>query len=67
MAYISNEVINEIRNKTDIVDVVSKYVTLNKAGKNYIGVCPFHDDHSPSMSVSTEDVRRTLLSCSAIS
>ena len=63
MAYISNEVINEIRNKTDIVDVVSKYVTLNKAGKNYIGVCPFHDDHSPSMSVSPEKQIFTCFSC----
>ena len=34
MAYISNEVINEIRNKTDIVDVVSKYINLTKTGKN---------------------------------
>ena len=54
MAYISNEIINEIRNKTDIVEVVSRYVNLTKTGKNYIGVCPFHDDHSPSMSVSPE-------------
>ena len=65
MAYISNEVINEIRNKTDIVDIVSKYVTLNKAGKNYIGVCPFHDDHSPSMSVSPEKQIFTCFSCGA--
>lgn len=65
MAYISNEVINEIRNKTDIVDVVSKYVNLTKKGKNYIGVCPFHDDHSPSMSVSPEKQIFTCFSCGA--
>ncbi len=65
MAYISNEVINEIRNKTDIVDVVSKYVSLTKKGKNYIGVCPFHDDHSPSMSVSPEKQIFTCFSCGA--
>lgn len=65
MAYISNEVINEIRNKTDIVDVVSKYVNLTKRGKNYIGVCPFHDDHSPSMSVSPEKQIFTCFSCGA--
>ena len=65
MAYISNEVINEIRNKTDIVDVVSKYVNLTKTGKNYIGVCPFHDDHSPSMSVSPEKQIFTCFSCGA--
>lgn len=65
MAYISNEVINEIRNKTDIVDVVSRYVNLTKKGKNYIGVCPFHDDHSPSMSVSPEKQIFTCFSCGA--
>lgn len=65
MAYISNEVINEIRNKTDIVEVVSKYVNLTKKGKNYIGVCPFHDDHSPSMSVSPEKQIFTCFSCGA--
>ena len=65
MAYISNEIINEIRNKTDIVDVVSRYVNLTKKGKNYIGVCPFHDDHSPSMSVSPEKQIFTCFSCGA--
>ena len=65
MAYISNETINEIRNKTDIVEVVSRYVNLTKTGKNYIGVCPFHDDHSPSMSVSPEKQIYTCFSCGA--
>lgn len=65
MAYISNEVINEIRNKTDIVDVISRYVTLTKKGKNYFGVCPFHDDHSPSMSVSPDKQIYTCFSCGA--
>ena len=62
MAYISNEIINEIRNKTDIVEVVSRYVNLTKTGKNYIGVCPFH---SPSMSVSPEKQIYTCFSCGA--
>lgn len=65
MHYISNEIINEIRNKTDIVEIVSKYVNLTKKGKNYIGVCPFHDDHSPSMSVSPEKQIYTCFSCGA--
>lgn len=65
MAYISNEVINEIRKKSDIVEVVSRYVNLTKAGKNYLGVCPFHDDHSPSMSVSPEKQIYTCFSCGA--
>ncbi|MGN1312303.1 MAG: DNA primase [Bacilli bacterium] len=65
MTYISNDVMNEIRNKTDIVDVISKYVSLTKRGKNYFGVCPFHDDHSPSMSVSPEKQIYTCFSCGA--
>ncbi len=65
MTYINNEVVNEIRNKTDIVDVISKYVNLTKKGKNYFGVCPFHDDHSPSMSVSPDKQIYTCFSCGA--
>lgn len=65
MNYISNDVINEIRNKTDIVEVVSRYINLTKTGKNYIGVCPFHDDHSPSMSVSPEKQIFTCFACGA--
>lgn len=65
MSNISNELINEIRTKTDIVEVISKYVSLNKRGKNYFGVCPFHDDHSPSMSVSPEKQIYTCFSCGA--
>lgn len=62
---ITNEVINEIRNKTDIIEVVSNYVPLTQRGKNYFGVCPFHDDHSPSMSVSKEKQIYTCFSCGA--
>ena len=65
MARISNEVINEIRSKTNIIDVVTKYVPLVKKGKNYFGVCPFHDDHSPSMSGSEEKQIYTCFSCGA--
>jgi len=62
---ITNEMINEIRNKNDIVDVISKYIPLTQRGKNYFGVCPFHDDHSPSMSVSKEKQIFTCFSCGA--
>lgn len=62
---ITNEMINEIRNKLDIVEVISKYVPLTQRGKNYFGVCPFHDDHSPSMSVSREKQIFTCFSCGA--
>ena len=62
---ITNEMINEIRNKLDIVEVISNYVPLTQRGKNYFGVCPFHDDHSPSMSVSKEKQIYTCFSCGA--
>ena len=62
---INNDVINEIRNKSDIVSIISNYVPLTKRGKNYFGVCPFHDDHSPSMSVSPEKQIYTCFSCGA--
>lgn len=52
MAYISEEEINSIRDKANIVDIIADYMPLNKAGNDYVGVCPFHDDHSPSMHVS---------------
>lgn len=62
---ITNEMINEIRNKIDIVEVISNYLPLTQRGKNYFGVCPFHDDHSPSMSVSPEKQIFTCFSCGA--
>jgi len=65
MSYINNEVINEIRNKNDIVEVISKYVALVKRGKNYFGICPFHDDNHPSMSVSGDKQIYTCFSCGA--
>ena len=51
---MNNDLINEIRNKLDIVNVISSYISLEKKGRNYFGLCPFHDDHSPSLSVSPE-------------
>lgn len=62
---ITNEMINEIRNKVDIVEVISNYIPLVQRGKNYFCVCPFHDDHSPSMSVSKEKQIFTCFSCGA--
>ena len=62
---LENNVINEIRNSVDIVDVISGYLPLTVRGKNYFGVCPFHDDHSPSMSVSKEKQIYTCFSCGA--
>jgi len=65
MAQLSTELINEIRNNIDIVSIISNYVVLTKKGKNYFGVCPFHDDHSPSMSVSSDKQIYKCFSCGA--
>lgn len=49
-----DDVIEEIREKNDIVDVISQYVSLKKKGSSYFGLCPFHNEKSPSFSVSRE-------------
>ncbi len=65
MSMIETEVINNIRNSIDIVDIVSGYMPLIPKGKNYFGVCPFHDDKNPSMSVSKDKQIYTCFSCGA--
>ncbi len=59
------EVINEIRRKVDIVDIIGERIPLVARGKNYFGVCPFHEDTHPSMSVSREKQIYTCFSCHA--
>ena len=54
MVRYSDELIDEIRNNNDIVDVIGSYLPLIQKGKNHFAVCPFHDDHSPSMSISRQ-------------
>ena len=61
----NQDIINEVREKNDIVDVISEKIPLEKRGKNYFGVCPFHDDTNPSMSVSREKQIYTCFSCHA--
>lgn len=61
----NTNVINEIRSKTDIVDIISSYLPLTQKGKNFFGVCPFHDDTNPSMSVSREKQIYRCFSCGA--
>ena len=48
----SDDIIEEVRMKNDIVDVVSQYVKLNKRGSTYFGLCPFHNEKTPSFSVT---------------
>ena len=54
MAYIKDEEINEIRSRANIVDIISGYLQVSQKGKNYVSLCPFHNDHSPSLIISPE-------------
>ena len=65
MALVSNEEINAIRAKADIISIVGSYIPLTQRGKNYFCVCPFHDDHAPSMSLSSEKQIYKCFSCGA--
>lgn len=51
---VKTDIVEEVRRKANIVDVISEYIPLSKNGKNYVGVCPFHDDSNPSMFVSPD-------------
>ena len=50
--YYSEDLIEEVRSRNDIVDVISGYVRLQRRGSSYFGLCPFHNEKSPSFSVS---------------
>ena len=51
---IDNKIVKQIIDEVNIVDVVSEYLPLTQKGKGFWGVCPFHHDTNPSMSVSAE-------------
>ncbi len=54
MLRYSDEIIEEIRQNNDVVDIISQYVHLTRKGRNYFGLCPFHNEKSPSFSVSPD-------------
>ena len=62
---MNNDLANEIRSKTDIVDIIGERIPLVARGKNFFGVCPFHDDSNPSLCVSREKQIYTCFSCHA--
>lgn len=50
----SDEILDEVRSSNDIVDIISQYISLKRSGRNYFGLCPFHNEKSPSFSVSPD-------------
>lgn len=62
---MDNDKIEELRKSVDIVDIVRKYIPLEKRGKIYFGICPFHEDTLPSLSVSQENQTYKCFSCGA--
>ena len=62
---LTQDIITKVQESVDIVDVISGYLPLSNRGKNFFGVCPFHSDHSPSMSVSREKQIYKCFACGA--
>ena len=50
--HIPSNLIDEVRSAVNIVDIISQYVSLTKKGKDYVGLCPFHQEKTPSFTVS---------------
>ena len=63
--YYSEELIEEVRARNDVVDVISGYVRLQKKGSSYFGLCPFHNEKSPSFSVSRQKQMYYCFGCGA--
>ncbi len=63
--YYPEELIQEIRERNDIVGVISEYVTLTRKGHNYFGVCPFHNEKTPSFSVNAQEQYYHCFGCGA--
>ncbi len=65
MAYYSEDIVEEVRSRTDIVDVISQYVNLQKKGSQYFGLCPFHNEKTGSFSVSPQKQMYYCFGCGA--
>ncbi len=63
--YYSDDIIEEVRSRSDIVDVVSGYVKLQRRGSSYFGLCPFHNEKTPSFSVSPDKQMYYCFGCGA--
>ena len=63
--FYSDELIEEVRSRNDIVDVISSYVSLKKKGSSHFGLCPFHNEKSPSFSVSRDKQMYYCFGCGA--
>ncbi|NLK21438.1 MAG: DNA primase [Epulopiscium sp.] len=63
--YYSEDIIEEVRNQNDLVDVVSEYVRIQKKGSSYFGLCPFHNEDTPSFSVSPDKQMYYCFGCQA--
>ena len=60
MGFYSEDIIREVQDRADILEIVSEYTSLKKRGNNYIGLCPFHTEKTPSFNV---DVEKKLFYC----
>lgn len=63
--FYPDEIIEEVRERSDVVDVISNYVKLKRSGSNYVGLCPFHNEKTPSFSVSRNKQMYYCFGCGA--
>ena len=62
---LDEQIIEDIKNRANIVDVISKYIPVSKKGRNHVAVCPFHNDTNPSMQISEDKQIYKCFSCGA--
>ena len=63
--YYSDEIIDEIRQRSDIISIISEYTALTKKGHSHTGLCPFHHEKTPSFSVSEDKQMYYCFGCGA--